>query len=145
MSLKDLLIRYKPGVSIRSHLVLAALIWTIVGSALMIIGIYWAYEAGHLLYGLSGVLLGTAKSYFILDRVARKNIRRIEGFEGKVCFGSVYSWKTWLLVGGMIGLGRFLRTTVLSSQVAGLIYAAVGWGLLLSSRLMWKTWISNSK
>jgi len=145
MSLKDLLIRYKPGVSIRSHLILAALIWTIVGSVLMIIGIYWAHAAGHLLYGLSGVLVGTAKSYFILDRVARKNIRRIRDFEDKVCFGSVYSWKTWLLVAAMIGLGRLLRTTVLSGQVAGLIYAAVGWGLLLSSRLMWKTWTSTSK
>jgi hypothetical protein len=145
MSLKDFLKRYKPGVSIRIHLLLGALIWTIVGFFLMLNGFIWTYDAGHLLYGLSGVLLGTAKSFFILDRVARKNIKRIKEFEDKVCFGSVYSWKTWLMVAAMIGLGRFLRTKVLPGEVAGLIYAAVGWGLLLSSRLMWTTWINTSK
>jgi hypothetical protein len=86
------------------------------------------------------MVLGTAKTFFILDKVAWKNINRIHEFEDKVCFGSVYSWKTWLLVLGMIVLGRFLRITILPGEVVGLIYAAVGWGLMLSSRLMWIEW-----
>jgi len=144
MSLKDILIRYKPGVSIRTHLLLGAIIWTVVGFFLLINGFVLVSIQSHLLYGLSGLLLGTVKTFFILDRVARKNIRRIHDFGDKVCFGSVYSLKTWLLVIGMIILGRFLRTTVLPGEVVGFIYTAVGWGLMLSSRLMWIEWNRTS-
>ena len=144
MGLKENLQRYKPGVSIRTHLLLGGLIWAVVGFFLLTNGFVLVSLESHLLYGLSGLLLGTVKTFFILDRVARKNIKRIKEFEDKVCFGSVYSLKTWLLVIGMIILGRFLRTTVLPGEVVGLIYTAVGWGLMLSSRLMWIEWNRTS-
>ncbi|MBW2466680.1 MAG: hypothetical protein JRF02_05210 [Deltaproteobacteria bacterium] len=145
MGLKEVLQRYKPGVSLRIHLLLGALIWTIVGFFLLSNGLVLTYAAGHIWHGFSGLVLGTAKSFFILDRVARKNIIRIKEFEDKVCFGSVYSWKTWLLVAAMITLGRLLRTTVLSGEVVGLIYTAVGWALMISSRLMWIEWNRTPK
>jgi hypothetical protein len=90
------------------------------------------------------MVLGSVKSFFILDRVARKNLIRIKEFEDKACIGSVYSWKTWVLVAAMIGLGRFLRTTVLPGEVVGFIYTAVGWALMLSSRVMWIAWNKTS-
>lgn len=145
MSLKDILIRYKPGLTIRSHLFLGALIWTIVGSFLLTNGILLVSIEIHPWYGISGLILGTAKTFFILDKVARKNITRIKEFEDKVCFGSVYSLKTWFLVAAMITLGRFLRTTVLPGEIIGLIYTAVGWALIISSRLMWIEWSRTSK
>lgn len=141
MNLKNTLQRYKPGVSVRTHMFLAALIWSVVGFFLLTNGFVLISLKGHFWYGVAGLVLGTLKTFFILDRVARKNIRRIKEFEDKVCIGSVYSWKTWLLVAAMIGLGRFLRTTtVLPGEVVGLIYAAVGWALMLASRLMWLEW-----
>ena len=140
MDLKKTLLRYKPGVSIRTHLFLAALIWSVVGFFLLTNGFVLISLQDRLWYAVAGFILGTAKTFIILDRVARKNIKRIKEFEDKVCIGSVYSWKTWVLVAGMIVLGRFLRTTVLSGEVVGLIYTAVGWALMLASRLMWKTW-----
>ena len=140
MDLKKTLLRYKPGASIRAHLLLAALIWTVVGFFLLTNGFILISSEGRLLFGLVGLVLGTAKTFFILDRVALKNVKRIKEFEDKVCIGSVYSWKTWLLVAAMIGLGRFLRTTVLPGEIVGLIYTAVGWGLMLASRLMWLEW-----
>ena len=144
MSLKEILIRYKPGVSLRTHLLLGALVWTVVGFFLLTNGFVLVSLESNLLYGLTGVLLGTAKTFFILDRVARKNIKRIKEFKDKVCFGSVYSLKTWFLVAAMIVLGRFLRTTLLPGEVVGLIYTAVGWALMLSSRLMWIEWNRTS-
>jgi len=140
MDLKKTLLRYKPGVSIRTHLFLAALIWSVVGFFLLANGFVLVSLQNHLWYAVAGLTLGTAKTFFVLDRVARKNIKRIKEFEDKVCIGSVYSWKTWVLVAGMIVLGRFLRTTVLPGEVVGLIYTAVGWALMLASRLMWQTW-----
>jgi len=146
MSLKEILIRYKPGVSIRTHLLLGALIWTVVGFFLLTNGFLLVLLESHLWYGLFGLALGAFKAYFILDRMARKNIKRIKEFEDKVCFGSVYSLKTWFLVAAMIGLGRFLRTTnILPGEIVGLIYSAVGIALLLSSRLMWSEWSRTSK
>jgi len=146
MGLKDILIRYKPGVSIRTHLLLGALIWTVVGFFLLTNGFVLVLRESHLWYGVFGLVLGTFKAFLILDRVARKNIKRIKEFEDKVCFGSVYSLKTWFLVAAMIGLGRFLRTThILPGEIVGLIYSAVGIALLLSSRLMWIEWMRTSK
>ena len=144
MGLKENLQRYKPGVSIRTHLLLGALIWTIVGFFLLTNGFVLVLLESHLWYEFAGLLLGTAKAFFILDRIARKNIKRIKEFEYKVCFGSVYSLKTWFMVAAMIVLGRFLRTTVLPGEIVGLIYTAVGWALMLSSRLMWIEWNRTS-
>ncbi len=140
MALKKFLLRYKPGASISTHLMLAALIWSVVGFFLMVNGFLLVSLAERSWLIFLGLTLGTAKGFFILDRVARKNIKRIHGFERKICIGSVYSYKTWLLVIMMIVVGRTLRLTVLPGEVVGVIYLAVGCGLMLSSRLMWLEW-----
>ena len=144
MGFKEFLRRYKPGASISSHLMLAALIWSVVGCFLMINGFVWISMAERSWLIFLGLALGTVKGFFILDRVARKNIKRIHAFEQKTCIGSVYSYKTWLLVIMMIVLGRTLRLTVLPGEVVGVIYIAVGWGLMLASRLMWLEWRMGS-
>ena len=140
MDLKEFLVRYKPGLSISTHLMLAALIWSVVGFFLMVNGFFLISLAERSWLILLGLALGTAKGIFVLDRVARKNIKRLHGFERKTCIGSVYCYKTWLLVIIMIVLGRTLRLTVLPGEVVGVIYLAVGCGLMLSSRLMWLEW-----
>ena len=140
MDLKKTLLRYKPGASARTHLFLAALIWSVVGFFLLTNGFVLISLQDHSWLVGVGLIMGTAKTFFILDRVARKNVKRIKEFEDKVCIGSVYSWKTWTLVAGMIVLGRFLRTTVLPGEVIGLVYTAVGWALILASRLLWLAW-----
>ena len=63
MSLKDFLIQYKPGVSIRAHLMLGALIWSVVGFFLLANGFVLTMLADHILYVLTGLLLGTVKSF----------------------------------------------------------------------------------
>ena len=140
MDFKKTLLRFKPGVSIKTHLFSAGLIWSLVGCGLLFFGFYLVSLNGSYWYAVAGLILGTVKTIFILDRVARKNVKRIKEFEDKVCLGSVYSWKTWMLVLAMIFLGRYLRTSALPREIVGLIYIAVGWALLLASRLMWLTW-----
>ena len=140
MDFKKTLLQYKPGVSIKTHLFSAGLIWSLVGCGLLFFGFYLVSLNGSYWYAVAGLILGTVKTIFILDRVARKNVKRINEFEDKVCIGSVYSWKTWMLVLAMIFLGRYLRTSALPREIVGLIYIAVGWALLLASRLMWLTW-----
>ena len=137
MMIKKMLARLKPGAPMNVHLFTAALIWSIVGVFLMSNGFLLISLAAREWLAIVAVGVGTIKSLLLLDRVARKNISRIQRFEDRTCIGSVYSYKSWLLVVVMIVLGRFLRSSVLPGEYVGVLYLAVGWGLFFSSRLMW--------
>lgn len=134
---KKILYRFKPGAPVHVHLLVAALIWSIVGLFLLSNGLLLITMAARDWFAFIGLGIGTVKSFYVLDRVARKNINRILHFEDGTCIGSVYSYKTWGLVLCMIALGRFLRSSILPGEYVGILYLAVGWGLFLSSRLMW--------
>lgn len=83
------------------------------------------------------ITVGTIKSQLILDNSFRKNIHRILALRDGTCLGAVYSWKLWVLVAVMIVSGFLLRTLTHPGVFVGTLYGAVGWGLLLSSRLGW--------
>jgi hypothetical protein len=140
---KNLLTRLKPGASVNAHLFTAALIWSIVGIFLLARGYLLVSMAARAWFALPALALGTIKSLLLLDRVARKNIVRILHFEDGTCIGSVYSYKSWILVMAMIVLGRLLRASVLPGEYVGVLYLAVGWGLFFSSRLMWQARIGR--
>ena len=101
---------YKPAVSSRTQLLLAAALWGIVGTMLL--------------------TFGTAK------KIAYRIVQRGEGR----CVGGFFSLRSWALVVCMIVLGRLLRGTSVPLHLLGLLYAAVGTGLLISSRSIWLAW-----
>jgi membrane-associated PAP2 superfamily phosphatase len=86
---------------------------------------------------LISLLVGSFKSWAVLDRVAIKNMTRIFDKGEYSCLGGIYSWKTWLLVVAMIVFGRLLRASSLQVWLVGLIYVTVGWSLFWSSRKVW--------
>ncbi len=129
--------RFKPGAPVHIHLFIAALIWSIVGIFLLGNGLLFTSMGDKTWFSLLGVGIGTCKSIWVLDKVAQKNINRIQKFENRTCIGSVYSYKSWVLIIVMILMGRYLRSSGLPAEYVGILYAAVGWGLLLSSRLIW--------
>jgi hypothetical protein len=143
---KQNLTRLKPGVNRAVHLFAAPLLWTVIGSLLIIRGAgYIGYGQGWWYIGLA-LTAGTAKSVFILDRTARRGVKRIVSMSDGTCLGAVYSWKTWMLVGLMIASGILLRTFVDPGAGIGTLYVAIGWALLLSSRhgwLEWSKWIKR--
>jgi len=119
----------------------AAALWSGVGLFLFGRGALLLYYDSAYLVLLAGVLAGTFKSLLVLDKTAAKNVRRIRQFGESTCIGGVYSWKTWILVTCMIVGGRMLRHSSLPTAVVGVIYVAVGWALLFSSRIAWKEWV----
>lgn len=127
----------KPGASRKTHLLTAALIWSAAGLLLMGRGIAM-HGLDSLLPLFLAVAVGTGKALLILDRAAAKNIRRIKEFQDGACLGGVYSWKMWLLIGGMILFGRALRLSGVAPGYVGLLYVAVGWALLFASRKLWQ-------
>lgn len=138
--------RYKPGIKRRTHLLLTAFLWTIIGLLLLIKG--WFQSSTLVQYqGIVVALAATAgfvKSLSILDKAATRAIQRILNFKDGTCLGAVYSLKTWGLVLCMAGMGVILRNSSLPVMLLSFVYIAVGWSLLFSSRLAWVAWIRSS-
>jgi hypothetical protein len=134
---------YKPVASSRIQLWLAGAMWGCVGAGLFSVGTYWLLKNGEAKGFIILVIaagLGLGKALLVLDRTARRNIGRIQSRGEDRCFGGFLSPRVWILVIGMMLLGRILRTIGLPKPILGLIYGAVGIGLLFSSRLIWRAW-----
>ena len=133
------LTRWKPGASVSTNLLVAALMWSFIGLYLMGRGYLLSPAPSWLFFGL-GLGLGTLKAVLVIERAARKNIARIVARPEGMCLGGVYPWGMWAMVVGMMLGGRLLRNSSVPPLVVGVIYLAVGWALLLSSRLLWQEW-----
>jgi hypothetical protein len=136
---KEILRKYKPGASTRTHLLVAASVWAAVGISLFLRGWFGFSEEYRILLTFGGMAVGTLKTLLVMDRAARGNILRIIARKEGRCIGGVYSARMWGLVLLMILGGRLLRVFG-SAELTWFLYLAVGWALLLSSRLIWQHW-----
>ncbi len=128
----------------RTHILLAQLMWTLIGSALLALGVWWVVNSSWgvqgLYYALPFLVLGMAKGLFILDRTARRTAERIDERGDDRFVLTFYSRRTWLIALGFMILGQVLRRLPIPRPDLGLIYVMVGVGLLLGSRAMWRSW-----
>jgi hypothetical protein len=131
---------FKPGVSRSVHLFAAPFLWTAIGTLLMVRGFGWIGAGTARWLVVLGLVLGTIKSKLVLDRTAKKSLKRILDMGDNTCIGAVYSWKTWLLVGLMMTFGITMRKLTDPGMVIGTLYVAIGWALFLSSRHGWLAW-----
>ncbi|MEW6594011.1 MAG: hypothetical protein AB1413_03975 [Thermodesulfobacteriota bacterium] len=131
----------KPEASVTTHLLVAALLWSLIGAYLAVRGVL--LREGSSFWLLAGAAAaGVGKSGLVLDRTARKNISRIVAKEERSCLGGVYSWRMWGFIVLMMLLGRFLRASGLAGWIVGLVYVGVGTALCWSSRLFWRRWLA---
>src|SRR5210317_336223 len=135
------LTRFKPGVSPRTHLFCASVLWTIIGLLLLYRGIGYLAQDKLLPLTIVGIILGSLKSYLILNKSATKGVERIKRFGDNTCIGAVYSWRTWLLVLAMMLLGIIIRMSPVPAALIGTVCIAIGWSLLYSSRYGWRQWV----
>lgn len=142
--MKSWLESHKPRATYRHQLLLAGLMWSLVGFFLFMYGSRWAFSEGKnwgsFALILAGILLGVAKARFILDPVAQRVTDRILKRGDGRCVGGFLSLRSWTLVAAMILFGRLLRCCLFTTALAGMVYITVGTGLMLSSRLAWKGW-----
>lgn len=134
--------RYKPGALRKTHLLLAASLWTGIGLMLLLRGLHWLVTSEGVVWVFPALIAGLAKSHFILDKSAKKSIIRILDLKDGTCLGAVYSWKTWGLVLLMMGMGFFLRMSPFPKYILGFLYVMIGSALIWSSRLGWRAWRS---
>jgi hypothetical protein len=143
MNMPEWLRTLKPAAPARVHLLLAALMWTVVGGAMVFFGIRWVlvgWGARSWPLIVLAVGIGLAKSHFVLDRAARRVVARIKERGDGRCIGGFLSIRTWLFVLLMMTCGRLLRGGLIPHPIVGLVYAAVGTALLLSTRCLWSAW-----
>lgn len=135
--------RFKPAVRRNTLLFASAGLWTAIGLLLLAKGLYRWYQIPVHYPSIiaAGILIGSIKSLWILDKSARRGIDRILDFDDSTCLGAVYSIKTWILVLCMMGLGVILRNSFLPMSLLCFIYFTIGWALLFSSRLAWREWL----
>ena len=134
---------YKPAARQRTHLMLAALIWTLVGCMLCTLGLYFLHPAGtpwSLLLLLAAAGVGVFKALVILDRSANRIIGRIQSRGDGKCVGGFFGVRMWGVALGFMTLGQILRRTGVPRDKLGLLYIAVGTGLLIAARLPWRAW-----
>jgi len=134
---------HKPAASAHVHLLLAGLMWAVVGAALAGFGGRWLWQssaANAWWLALSAAAVGAVKASFILDRAARKIVGRIRARGDGRCLGGFLSLQSWALVIAMAGAGRLLRGSEIARGLLGFVYVAVGVGLMLSSRVAWRAW-----
>jgi hypothetical protein len=135
--IKRILLNLKPGVPRQIHLLLAATLWSVIGGMLMFRGISFLAASEKLWIIIPALIVGTIKSLFILDKTARKGVRRILEMADGTCLGAVYSIQTWLLVLAMMGTGMALRHSTFPRDILGGLYMTIGWALFFSSRHAW--------
>jgi len=134
--------RFTPRASVRVQLFAAAIVWAVGASILIVRGIsyvegrYWhAWVLG------AALVIGVLKSRFLLDRVARKAVLRIER-RGRACFFGFFSVKAWAFVALMMGGGIALRHLivhpgVIGAGILGAIYLGIGTALAVADRIFW--------
>lgn len=138
----------KMGLTRSQHLWIAAAIWTFVGGGLLTMGlVFWFHfpflgflDRPHIMGGAAALTVGLIKGKFILDKTAGRVIDRVEGLAEPNPFKSVFKMfgiKTISLILAMIGLGVVMRLAGVSFEIRGLLYMAVGMGLLWSCRRYW--------
>lgn len=132
----------KPEVSRRSQMLVAAILWSSVGTLLMYRGVQILMVRGQFVWFAVALVLGLIKARFILDRSATNIAERIGRLKERSCLGAMYSWKTWRWVVLMIIVGLLLRIPLLPILVLGVIYTSIGEALFFSSRILWHHWRS---
>lgn len=132
---------YKPAAPARMHLLLAAVLWSTVGGALLIAGIRWlllGWSAVTPLLLLAALTGGVLKSRFVLRQKARKIVQRIQTRGDGRCLGGFISPAGWLMVLAMVGLGRLLRYGFLPLTLVAFIYVMIGTALVSASLAIWR-------
>jgi len=133
-----------PTASIKTQILLLAIMWSVVGPALLYFGLRCMFTSDTqplILYPLviTALIMGWMKARYALTKATKRIIHRIiQRGEGRCLFGFI-SAGMWILILLMMVIGRFLRTSDhIPLIILGFIYTAVGFALLLASKYAWR-------
>jgi len=108
---------------------LSGFTWLVVGISLLYRGLHFINDSKHeyaLLFVAVGLLVGHAKSRFVLSKTVKRIVDRIAVLPEPVPISQVYPLSYCLLIGSMIALGVSLRFLPISILVRGTVDVAIG-------------------
>jgi hypothetical protein len=145
------LMRLKPAVPKYGLIALSGLLWTAVGLGLCRLAYRWVSllpGTSAVAFGLAGVLLALLAYRFSFSAIAAKNIARLCRLPAKGCLFAFQAWRSYLIIGGMVLLGIFLRHSQIPKAYLAIVYFAVGGALILASGLyyacLWRAMVLKS-
>jgi hypothetical protein len=127
---------FKPAVTNHLLLLIAGIVWTVVGFGLLSLAFRWLSRASNvnthplMLAGGAGALL---IHHFGFLKIADKNLKRILKMQDKSCLFAFIPWKSYLIIAVMILLGAVLRHSIIPKHYLAVLYIAIGLALMLSS------------
>ncbi|MFC1608430.1 hypothetical protein ACFL47_10725 [Candidatus Latescibacterota bacterium] len=128
--------KYKPAVAKNTLLLLAGLLWAVVGTLLLRYTWSWlnAYQGGATaFYVVSGITAALLIHHFGFLHIVDRNVGRILPMEGKKCAFSFIPWKSYLIVAVMVVMGVTLRHSPIPKHYLSILYTGIGLALILSS------------
>jgi hypothetical protein len=141
MTLKSL----KPAVSKTWLIVLAGLMWSVVGLMLCRLAYHWLVVIRWrrvVPLELLGIILALTAHKFCFSRIAQKNIARLSLITEKTCLFAFQKWKSYFLIVLMIVLGIALRNLPIPRLYLAVLYTTIGGALFLASlqyyRCLWR-------
>ena len=127
-----------PAAPRRVLILLAGLVWSAVGIALIVMATVWLLRADR--YVIPALMLGLIGGGIVYRfgflRLVRRNVKRIrETAPGKdrVCVFAFQNTRSYVIIAVMVMLGYTLRHLPLDKVYLAPIYLTIGLGLLLSS------------
>jgi hypothetical protein len=126
----------KPAASKTWLIVLAGLMWSIVGLMLCRLAYHWLAVVRWTWVAppeLLGIVLALIAYQFCFSRMAQKNIARLSLLTEKTCIFAFQRWKSYILIGLMITVGVALRNLPIPRPYLAILYTSIGGALFLAS------------
>ena len=127
--------KYRPAVTKNVLLLLAGLVWFLVGVALVIVSVTWLTAAPVHVHPLAfaGIMLALLVHHLGFLRIVDKNLNRLLSVSGLRCVFGFIPWRSYLIILIMIAMGWMLRHSVIPKHDVAVIYLGIGLALVLSS------------
>lgn len=128
--------KWKPGVPKSALLLIAGIVWILVGAMLNGIAYSWLkIERGDyaLFVSFVGFVCSLGIHHFGFLRIVDRNLDRIIPMEGQRCIFSFMPWKSYLLIMIMVAFGVLLRHSPIPKLYLSVLYIGIGTALILSS------------
>ena len=118
---------------------LAFAIWMAGGVVLCMLGVTRLMQAPEtapmVLVGtiVASIVIGVAKGRFILSKTAARNLDRLNQLDHSEKPIHVYSVRSWIIIGLMVGISIALNLSSVSLLVRGAVNLGIGLALIVSS------------
>lgn len=146
MMRRSTLDKYNPAVPNRWLLLVAGCVWAGVGAFLCYRALTWLDAAEELFAagaGAVGIAVAVAASRLMFDKIALRNVGRIEALPERTCLFAFTAWRGYAIIGVMMLIGVALRDSSLPRQYLAPLYLAMGGSLVISSSVFIRSFLDR--